>query len=85
MSPGKIILRRKTNTREHTRKKNMITTIALYSYYRKLVKITIKTERLRWLKYIDDKLKTKPEDFWKYVSKFQKNDHVVTELKMVKM
>jgi hypothetical protein len=34
------------------------------------------------LKSINDNLKTKPNDFWKYVSKFKKNDHVVTQLKM---
>jgi hypothetical protein len=36
----------------------------------KVVKCTIKRDRLRWLKSIDDNLKTKPKDFWKYVSKF---------------
>jgi hypothetical protein len=28
------------------------------SFYRKLVKTTIKADRLRWLQYIDDNLKT---------------------------
>jgi hypothetical protein len=39
-------------------------------------KIAIKTDRLRWLKSIDDNLRIKPKYFWKYVPK--KNDHVAT-------
>jgi hypothetical protein len=35
------------------------------------------------LKSTDDNLKTKPKYFWKYVYKFKKNDHVVTQLKIV--
>jgi hypothetical protein len=31
---------------------------------------------------VDDNLKTKPKDFWKYVSKFKKNEHVVNQLKI---
>jgi hypothetical protein len=48
----------------------------------KLIKTTIKIDRHRWLKSIDDSLRTKPKDFWKYVSKFMKNDHVVTQLRI---
>jgi hypothetical protein len=33
---------------------------SLFSYYRKLVKTTIKTDRLAWLKTIDDNLRTEP-------------------------
>jgi hypothetical protein len=51
-----------------------------FSYYRKLVKTTIKTDRLRWLKSVDDNLKAKPKDFWKYVSKFKKNYHVFAQI-----
>jgi hypothetical protein len=47
-----------------------------------LVKTTIKTNRLRWLKSVDDSLETKPEGFWKHVSEFKKNDHVFTLLKI---
>jgi hypothetical protein len=36
-----------------------------FTYYRKLVKTITKTDRLRWLHYIEDNLKTKPKDFWK--------------------
>jgi hypothetical protein len=34
-----------------------------FTYYRKLVKTTIKTDRLRWLKSVKDNLKTQPKDF----------------------
>jgi hypothetical protein len=54
----------------------------VFSYYHKLVKTTITKGRLLWLKSVDDSLKTKPTDFWKYVSKFKKIDHVVTQLKI---
>jgi hypothetical protein len=47
-----------------------------------LLKPAIKKGRLCWLKSIDDNLKTKPKDFGKYASKFKKNDHVVTQLKV---
>jgi hypothetical protein len=36
-----------------------------FTYYRKLVKTTIKTDRLRWLQSVEDNLKTQPKDFWK--------------------
>jgi hypothetical protein len=55
----------------------------VFFYCHKLVKITVKTIRLRWLKSTDDNLKAKPKDSQKYVSKFKKNDHVVTQLKTV--
>jgi hypothetical protein len=35
---------------------------------------------LAWLTYIDENLKTQPKHFWKYISKFKKNDHAVTQL-----
>jgi hypothetical protein len=31
-----------------------------------------------------DILKTQPKDFWKYISKFKNNDHVVTQFKVGK-
>jgi hypothetical protein len=46
-----------------------------YSYYRKLVKTTVKTNRLCCLNSMDDDLKTQPKNFWNYVSKFKKNDY----------
>jgi hypothetical protein len=44
-----------------------------FSFYRKLVKNTIKSDRLRWLKSIDNNLKSRPQHFWKYVSNFRKH------------
>ncbi|PNF36765.1 hypothetical protein B7P43_G11156, partial [Cryptotermes secundus] len=44
-----------------------------FSYYRKLVKNTIKSDRLRWLKTVDNNLKSQPQHFWKYISNFRKH------------
>jgi hypothetical protein len=52
------------NTWEDTNNQNLITTIIFSSYYRKLVETTIKTNRLRWIKSIDDSLKTTLENSW---------------------
>jgi hypothetical protein len=54
----------------------------MFSYYRKLVETNIKAERLAWLTYIDENLKTQPKHFWKYISKFKKNDQAVTQLEL---
>jgi hypothetical protein len=35
-----------------------------FSYYQKLVKITIKFDRLNWYKSIDHDFKTQPAKFW---------------------
>jgi hypothetical protein len=52
----------------------------MFSYYRKLVKTTIKADRWAWLTYIDENLKTQPKHIWKYISTFKKNDQAVTQL-----
>jgi hypothetical protein len=44
------------------------------SFYRKLVKATIKSDRLRRLKSIDGNLKSQPKQFWKYVASFRKKN-----------
>jgi hypothetical protein len=54
----------------------------MFSYYRKLVKTIIKADRLAWLTYIDENLKTQPKHFRKYISKFKKNDQAVTQLEL---
>jgi hypothetical protein len=36
-----------------------------FAFYRKLIKNTIKSDRLRWLKSIDNNLKSQPQHFWK--------------------
>jgi hypothetical protein len=52
-----------------------------FSHYRKLVKVSLKTDRLRWLKSVDNTLRTQPKQFWKYLSKFKNNYHTVTQIK----
>jgi hypothetical protein len=41
-----------------------------FSFYRKLVKNTIKSDRLMWLTSIDN---SRPQNFWKYASNFRKH------------
>jgi hypothetical protein len=45
-----------------------------FSYYRKLVKATIQSDRLSWLQSVDEKLRTQPKHFWKYVASFRKTN-----------
>jgi hypothetical protein len=44
-----------------------------FAYYRKLLKNTIKSDRLKWLKSIDNNLKSQTQQFWKYISNFRKH------------
>jgi hypothetical protein len=44
-----------------------------FTYYRKLVKYTIKSDRLRGPKSTDNNLKSQPQYFWKYMSSFRKH------------
>jgi hypothetical protein len=55
---------------------------SLFSYYRKLVKTTVKIDRLAWLKAVDDNLRTQPEHFWKCISKFKRNEQSVTQIEV---
>jgi hypothetical protein len=43
----------------------------IFFFYRKVVKATVKSDRLEWLKFINENLKSHPKHFWKYVSKFR--------------
>jgi hypothetical protein len=54
------------------------------SYFLKLVKATIMSDRLCWLKSVDDNLKTQPIEFWKYVSKLKRKSdgQIVTDSKL---
>jgi hypothetical protein len=79
----KYCIKKKNQRFRKYRKSKSDRNYSVFSYYRKLVKPTIKTDKLRWLKSIDDSLKTKPKDFWKYVSKLKKINHV-TQLKIGK-
>jgi hypothetical protein len=47
---------------------------SIFSYYRKLIKINIKADRLDWIGSIDNNLKTHPQHVWKYISKFKRNE-----------
>ena len=41
------------------------------------------SDRLHWLKSVDDNLKTQPIEFWKYVSNLKKKiGHIVTDSKL---
>jgi hypothetical protein len=51
-------------------------------YYCKLVKTTIKADRLDLLKTIDNNFSTQPKHFWKYISKFKRNDQPVTQIEI---
>jgi hypothetical protein len=54
----------------------------IFSYYHKVVKTTIKTDRLVWLKTIDNNLRTQQKHFWKCISKFKRDDQSVTEIEI---
>jgi hypothetical protein len=43
-----------------------------FSYFLKLVKATIISDRLCWLKSVDDNLKTQTIEFWKYISNLKR-------------
>jgi hypothetical protein len=51
-----------------------------FSHYRKLVKITIKSDRHNWYKSIDDDLKIQPSKFWRYVSSVRKHNSYAIHL-----
>jgi hypothetical protein len=37
---------------------------------------------LAWLKTIDDNLRIQPKHFWKYISKFKRNDQAITQIEV---
>jgi hypothetical protein len=51
-----------------------------FSFYRKLVKATIKSDILRWLKSIDENLNSQPRQFWKYLTSFRKRNSTSIQL-----
>jgi hypothetical protein len=53
-----------------------------FTYFRKLVKLTIKSDGQQWFKYIDDSLKTHPQHLWKYVCNFKRKDNSFIQLKI---
>jgi hypothetical protein len=56
----------------------------MFSFYRNLllVKVTIKNDRLKWLKSVDENLKSQPKQFWKYVASFRKRNSNSIELEV---
>jgi hypothetical protein len=57
----------------HFKKNKSDLNYSKFSYSRKIVKITIKSDRSRWLKSIDESLKNNPKKFWNNVSNFRNN------------
>ncbi|PNF19791.1 hypothetical protein B7P43_G14658 [Cryptotermes secundus] len=51
-----------------------------FSFYRKLVKRTIKSDKHLWLLSVDQNLKSNPQQFWKYVSQHRKKYNDLTYL-----
>jgi len=51
-----------------------------FSYYQKLAKIKIKSDKLNWYKSVDKGLKTKLTKFWKYISSFTIHNSHITHL-----
>jgi hypothetical protein len=43
-----------------------------FAFYRKLVKHSIKSDRLRWLETIDNNIEAQPQHFWSFVYNFRK-------------
>jgi hypothetical protein len=41
------------------------------SFCSELFKTTVKCDRLRWLKFIDENLRSQPKIFWNYMSKLR--------------
>jgi capsular polysaccharide biosynthesis protein len=76
----KYYIRKKNYYHERFKKKNMEHFYNQFSKYRKLVKTTIKSDRLVWLKLIDDDLKRQPTKFSKYVSIFRKSNSTFIQL-----
>jgi hypothetical protein len=56
------------------KKKNSDYFYSKFSFYRKLVKATIKSDRFRQLKSIDGNLKSQSKQFWKYVGSYRKRN-----------
>jgi hypothetical protein len=59
----KYYIKKKTQHFRRYKKSKYDHNYSVFSYYRKLAKTTIKTDRLSWLKSIDNNQKTKPKDF----------------------
>jgi hypothetical protein len=52
-----------------------------FSFFHKLVKVTIKSGRQHCLKSVDDNLISQPKQFWKYVSNLRRKDNTFTQVR----
>jgi hypothetical protein len=73
-------LRKKNYFHRRFKKKNTGYFYNEFSKHRKLVKTTVKADKLAWLRSINNDLKLRPTRFWKYVSRFRKNNSTVIQL-----
>jgi hypothetical protein len=53
-----------------------------FAYYRKLVKVTVKSDRQHWLKFVDDSLRNSPRHFCKCVSNFKRKNNSFIQLRV---
>jgi hypothetical protein len=51
-----------------------------FSFYRKLIKTTIKADRLRWLESLNANIRTQPRHFWKCVVSFREKSSTSIQL-----
>jgi hypothetical protein len=63
-------------------KKRNPTVFTKISFCRKLVKAAIKSDRIGWLKSIDESLNSEPEHFWKCVASFKKRNATSIQLEV---
>jgi hypothetical protein len=77
-----IIINKKIHYFRHFKKANSDKHYFYFAHFRKLVKVTIKTDRRQWLKSVDDSFKTQPQHFWKYVYNFKRKDNSFIQLKI---
>lgn len=71
----KYYISRKSHFYHRYKKNQSLDAYSAISCFHKLIKTTIKSERLCWLKSLDDSIKTQPSDFWKYVTNFKSRDN----------
>jgi hypothetical protein len=79
-APVRYYIHKKIIIIKDLKRKTLATFYNQFSKYHKLVKTTIKSDRLAWLKSIDDNLKRQPAKFWKFVSTFQKSNSTLIQL-----
>jgi hypothetical protein len=53
-----------------------------FSFFCKIVKVTIKSDRQQWLKSVDDNLISQREQFWECVSNFRRKDNTFTQIQV---